>query len=271
MLSDDQMRRSRCSLRKARWRLLWPLFVAGRFGLGAVAAQAQQFSADIVTRHDDVSTPAGRLSVRDGKVRIETAEHAGRLLPGRHNKTVGLFRAARRALYHGRRTVEPVDPAARSCRSGCAVPAMAGDGAARGCDRGGRVALRAYGEETIDGHSAVVFRASSGNGEVFFGWIDRERQFPLQIRTEDGVLFKLEQIKDEPQPASSFELPASYRKFSPGSADRADQAKRCMGCKARRDRGFTAAKMIARCVGRNNRASKSGYAVLRIGAAGTRT
>ena len=50
---------------------------------------------------------------------------------------------------------------------------------------------------------------------MFFGWIDRERRFPLRIKTEDGTLIGLERIKDEPQPASSFELPASYGKFSP--------------------------------------------------------
>src|ERR1700722_15014295 len=43
---------------------------------GVFAVQAQQFSADIVVRHGDESKPAGHLSVRDGKVRIETAEHA---------------------------------------------------------------------------------------------------------------------------------------------------------------------------------------------------
>src|ERR1700688_1403818 len=64
-------------LRKARWCVLpaAALFVwAGLAASSAVAAQAQHFSADIVTRHDDVSAPAGRLSVLDGKVRIETTE-----------------------------------------------------------------------------------------------------------------------------------------------------------------------------------------------------
>src|ERR1700722_18034293 len=58
-------------LRKAAWRLL---ALAALSASSAAAAQAQQFSADIVTRHDDVSAPAGRLSVLDGRVRIETAE-----------------------------------------------------------------------------------------------------------------------------------------------------------------------------------------------------
>jgi hypothetical protein len=71
------------------------------------------------------------------------------------------------------------------------------------------------GEEIIDGHSVVAFKALSADGQQLFGWIDRERRVPVQIRTEDGVVFKLERIEDEPQPESSFELPAAYRKFSP--------------------------------------------------------
>ena len=43
---------------------------------GSVAAQAQQFSADIVRQRGAAATPAGRLRVLDGKVRIETSELA---------------------------------------------------------------------------------------------------------------------------------------------------------------------------------------------------
>ena len=46
------------------------------------------------------------------------------------------------------------------------------------------------------------------------GWIDRELKFPLWIKTEDGALVALAAIKVAPQPASSFEIPASFRKFS---------------------------------------------------------
>ena len=206
------------SLRKARWRLpvLAALFVLpGLLAFGAVAAQAQPFSADIIARHDDVSASAGRLSVLDGRVRIEVAEHPdGFFLVDTTKPSAYFVRPGARLYMEARqssrltRLFVPVDPEA-PCRQWQAMARLAGvtgPGEWR-CERAS--------EETIDGHSTVVFRASSGNGEVFFGWIDRERRFPLQIRTEDGVLFKLEQIKDEPQPASSFELPAAYKKFSP--------------------------------------------------------
>jgi hypothetical protein len=82
---------------------------------------------------------------------------------------------------------------------------VAGEGAWR-CDQ--------TGEETIEGRSTVAFKVVSGAGQEFAGWIDRELAFPLRIRTEDGALVALTAIKDAPQPVSSFEIPASFRKFS---------------------------------------------------------
>jgi len=205
-------------LRKVRWCLLVvaALFVSpGLVASSVVAAQVQPFSADIVTRHDDVSSPAGRLSVLDGRVRIETTQHPdGFFLIDTEKPSAyfvrpgaGLYMEARQSSPLTRLFV-PVDPDA-PCPQWQAMAHLAGV-AGEGewhCER--------TGEETIDGHSTVAFRAVSGAGEVFFGWIDRERRFPLQIRSEDGTLFALEQIRGQSQPASSFEVPAGYRKFSP--------------------------------------------------------
>lgn len=205
-------------LRKTSWRVLAvaALFAgAGLAASSAIAAQARQFSADIVTRQDDVPAPAGRLRVLDGKVRIETTENQdGFFLVDTEKPSAYLVRPGARLYMEARqssrltRLFVPVDADA-PCRQWQAMARLAGvvaEGEWR-CER--------TGEETIDGHSTVAFRALSAEGQEFFGWIDRERRFPLQIRTEDGVLFKLERIKDESLPESSFELPAGYRKFSP--------------------------------------------------------
>src|ERR1700722_6749004 len=198
--------------RKARWPLL---ALAALSAFGTVAAQAQPFSADIVTRHDDMSAPAGRLSVLDGRVRIETTEQPdGFFLVDTVRPSAYFVRPAARLYMEARqssrltRLFVPVDPDApcRQWQAMAHLAGVAGEGEWR-CER--------TGEETIDGHSTVAFRAVSGAGEGFFGWIDRERRFPLQIRSEDGALFALEQIMGQSQPASSFEVPAGYRKFSP--------------------------------------------------------
>jgi hypothetical protein len=148
-------------------------------------------------------------------VRIETAEHPdGFFLVDTAKPSAIFVRPGTRLYMEARqssrltRLFVAVDPEA-PCRQWQAMARLAGvtgEGEWR-CER--------TGEETIDGRSTAVFRASSAEGQEIFGWIDRERRFPLQIRTEDGVLFKLERIKDEPQPESSFEPPVAYRKFSP--------------------------------------------------------
>jgi hypothetical protein len=199
-------------LRKMAWSLA--LACLSSFG-AAVTAQAEQFSAAIVTQHDDVSAPAGRLSVLDGRVRIETIEHpdgfflidtgkpsAYFVRPGAH-----VFMDARQSSQLTRLFV-PVDPDApcSQWQAMASLAGVAGQGEWR-CER--------TGEETIDGRSTVVFRASFGAGQDYVGWIDLERRFPLRIRTEDGAIIALEQIRNEPQPESAFELPGNLQKFSP--------------------------------------------------------
>jgi hypothetical protein len=199
-------------LRKAALGLL---ALAGLSIVSAVAVQAQQFSADIVTRHDDVSAPAGRLTVLDGRVRIETtALPDGFFLVDTVKPSAYFVRPGARLYMDAKQSSQltrlfvPVDPDApcRQWQAMARLAGVAGQGEWR-CER--------IGEETIDGHGTVAFRALSGTSEGFVGWIDRERRFPLRIKTDDGTFIALERIKDEPQPASSFELPPTLRKFSP--------------------------------------------------------
>ena len=205
-------------LRKVAGGLLaWACFfvLAGVAASGGFAAQAQQFSADIVARRDDGTTRAGRLNALDGKVRIETVEQPdGFFLVDTVKPQASFVRPGARLYMDARqsnrltRTFVPLDPDA-PCRQWQIMAHLAGNGEQDEwrCER--------IGEETIDGRSTVAFRALSATGAEIVGWIDRERAFPLRIRIEDGTLISLEQIKDEPQVAASFELPASYRKFSP--------------------------------------------------------
>ena len=195
-------------LRKA----LLAAFVCSAFGVAAV--QAQQFSADIVMRHGDDKKPAGHVSVRDGKVRIEAAEHAdGFFLVDPAKPSATFVRPGARVFMEAgqssrlTRLFVPVDPDA-PCRQWQAMAQLAGS-AGEGAWRCERTA-----EETIEGRSTVVFKVVSAAGRETVGWIDRELKFPVQIRTEDGASLTLASIKDGPQSASSFEIPATFRKFS---------------------------------------------------------
>jgi hypothetical protein len=166
-------------------------------------------------QRDAATTPAGRLRVLDGKIRIETPEFAdGFFLVDAAKPSAYFVRPGARVYMDARqssqltRLLVPVDPD-EPCRRWQAMAHLAGlaDNGDWRCERAG--------EEMILGRRAAVFRAVSGTGSAFFGWIDRERRIPLRIKREDGTVIAVENIKDGPQSASSFELPAGFRKFSP--------------------------------------------------------
>jgi hypothetical protein len=192
------------------------LGVAGLLLCSLTPAQAQQFSADLVATHSDgAAVPAGKLRFLDGKVRIETPELADGffLVDGAKpaaffaRPAAGIFMDARQSSRLTRILVQvdPGDP----CRQWQAMASVAGvaDQGDWRCER--------VGEETIDGHGAIAYRAVSAPGRELFGWIDPVRKFPLRIKTEDGAVIAVQNVRDEPQPAQLFEIPPGLRKFDP--------------------------------------------------------
>ena len=192
------------------------LALAGVLLCGRAPAQAQQFSADLVTiGGDGAAAPAGKLRVDGDKVRIEAAEFADGFFLIDAAKPVALFvRPAARIFMEARQSSRltqvfvPVDPDA-PCRAWQAMARVAGVVGQEDwrCERAG--------EETIDGHRTIAYRAVSRSGREIFGWIDPVRKFPLRIKTEDGAVITAQNVRDEPQAAQWFEIPPGLRKFDP--------------------------------------------------------
>jgi hypothetical protein len=67
----------------------------------------------------------------------------------------------------------------------------------------------------IGGEEVIAYRASSAAGAELTAWIDRKRKFPSRIKTPDGALVLVQNIRDEPVAAELFELPKGLRKFDP--------------------------------------------------------
>ena len=183
---------------------------------GGAGAQAQQFSADLaIARGGGAAAPAGKLHVFSDKVRIETPEFASGffLIDGTKpaaffvRPAAGIFMDARQSSRLTRILVQvdPGDP----CRQWQAMAGVAGvvDKGDWRCER--------VGEETVEGHGAIVYRAVSASGQEIFGWIDPVHKFPLRIKTEDGAVITAQNVRDEPQPAQWFEIPPGLRKFDP--------------------------------------------------------
>jgi hypothetical protein len=201
------------ALRRPVW-----LAVCGLVGLLCVplSAQAQRFSADLVlTQGSAASVPAGRLFVLDDKVRIETPELTdGFFLIDGAKPAAYFVRPATRIYMDARQSsrltslfvpVDPDDP----CRQWQAMARLAG-GAETGDWRCERI-----GQETIAGGEAIAYRAFSAERERLTGWIDRLRKFPVRIKTVDGAIFAIENIRDDAQSAQPLEIPSGFRKFDP--------------------------------------------------------
>jgi hypothetical protein len=191
------------------------LALVGSVLAGAVVAQAQQFSADLVGAQDNVgAAPAGRVRVLGDKIRLETSEVAdGFFLIDGAKPAITFVRPRTREFMEARQssrlalifvTVDPDDP----CRQWQAMAQQAGlENQNRRCER--------VGEEMIGGRHTMAWRAVAASGRQFSGWIDRERRFPLRVKTEDGTIVTAEHVRDEPQPAESFQIPSGFRKFDP--------------------------------------------------------
>ncbi|HEX7921086.1 MAG TPA: hypothetical protein VF583_09060 [Bradyrhizobium sp.] len=181
----------------------------------AVPAAAQQFSADLLARKDDTVTAMGTLRVSDRKARIEpTALPDGFFLLDTAKPAAYFVRPAAHVYMKAMQSspltqlfvpVDPSDP----CRQWLAMAQLseAVDLATWHCERDG--------EEAIAGRNTDIYRVAAPPGLSFVGWVDRGRGFPVQIKTADGTVIVADHIRDEPQPAQIFEIPAGLRKFDP--------------------------------------------------------
>jgi hypothetical protein len=193
------------------------LALVGFLLFGRAPAQAQQFSADLVTTQGDgaAAVPAGKLRVFNDMVRLETPDLVdGFFLIDGAGPTAYFVRPAARVFMDARQSsrlsrlfvqVDPADP----CRQWQAMARLA-----EAADRNDWRCEHA-GEVMIGGHSTTAYRAVSTRGREFFGWIDAARKFPLRIKMEDGAIITAENVRDEQQPAQFFEIPPGFRKFDP--------------------------------------------------------
>jgi hypothetical protein len=179
-------------------------------------AYAQQFSAEIVTRNaaGEALGPPARLSVRDHKVRIETPDLPGSvLIVDSDAPSAYLVRPAVRLFMDAKQSspltqffvpLDPDDP----CRQWDTMADIAG------LTENERWRCQAQDRAEIDRRNTLKFAMTSVRGRST-GWIDTQLKFPVRIETENGAVFALRNIAEEPQSADKFEIPSDYKKFDP--------------------------------------------------------
>ncbi|MGZ4822306.1 MAG: DUF4412 domain-containing protein [Terriglobales bacterium] len=82
-------------------------------------------------------------------------------------------------------------------------------------DREGYTCTR-LGSETVNGRSCDKWEVKGPDGNSTL-WIDQKLHFPIRSVSSNGHTFDLINVKEGPQPASVFEVPAGYRKMDLGA------------------------------------------------------
>ena len=170
-------------------------------------------------------TAAGHIYVSASKVHLRATELADGYFitdvaaplayfvrPSAH-----VYMEARRSTLLTRLFV-PVDPMS-PCQQWRTMAQLA-----EGTERNGWRCIE-LGEQTLDGRSALVYRALHDDREQFTAWVDPTLGFPLQIRLPDGVIFAAQSIQDQPASNERLDIPDGFRKFDPATLlDRVKQS-----------------------------------------------
>jgi hypothetical protein len=79
------------------------------------------------------------------------------------------------------------------------------------------VTCKRVGSDTLNGREAVKYEGVDGDSNKGFLWVDTRLGFLIKSQDQDHLTI-WQDIKERPQPASLFELPAGYQKVDlPGT------------------------------------------------------
>jgi hypothetical protein len=206
------------------------LFCAALLPFVAIpAAKAQEFSATIVSTSlegDQTNPGTGHVRVADGKVRLELPDFPdGYFLIDPAADIADFVRPAPRVFMEARQSSRlaqiliPVDPDApcRQWQTVAVITKLSGPRESWQCT--------ASGKERLDNRDTVRYLAVAPDGHRYDVWIDPMLKFPLKIRAEIHAVITVTDIKEGPQPATAFGIPAGFSKFDPqGLIDRLKQS-----------------------------------------------
>jgi hypothetical protein len=199
-------------------RLLLVSGILAGFGLPGTFAAAQQFAADLVgtglgTR---AAQSPGKIYVSNNKVRLEMPGFPGGLfLLDVTAHTAYFIKPAQRVVMDAKQSswltqiLVPVD-ADDPCKEWQVMAEIAG-----ATNGGGQWRCNRLGPDNSGGRKTIKFRAISPRGNPYYCRIDPQLGFAVSIQKEDGSTIDLENIREEPLPEGSFEIPANFSKFDP--------------------------------------------------------
>ncbi len=189
---------------------LFPMIVAAATLLAGPSAFAQQFSADMVNVSGE-NTNRQKLYVADGKIRMEPPQAQGvALISDPAHNTVFMINS-RLKVY--------VDMAAMSRITALLEPTDVDNPCPQwrklsGDPTSSEWACEKLGPDTVNGRKVVKYAGTSSKGEKGNIWLDTHLKFVVKTAGPKASM-ELQNIKEGPQPASLFAVPADYKEVDP--------------------------------------------------------
>jgi outer membrane lipoprotein-sorting protein len=84
------------------------------------------------------------------------------------------------------------------------------------CGKQVDVTCKKAGTETVNGRVCDKWVTTDKNGKTSTAWVDQKLYFPIKVLSAEGATMELTNVKEGAQPASTFEIPAGYRKMDLG-------------------------------------------------------
>jgi hypothetical protein len=185
---------------------------------GAAFARAVQFSADLIGTNaaGKPDAQSGKIIVANSNIRIEAPDDPKDFFIVQGDRSAAYLVRPAQHLYMDAaqsslltQLLVPVDPN-DPCRQWQVMATISGAAA-----KGGQWRCERLGAEKIDGRDTVRYRATSPLNQSSDSWIDRGLGFPIRFIMADGTRIDLANIRQGPQAAGLFEVPADYNKFDP--------------------------------------------------------
>jgi len=189
--------------------------------VAAVAANAQDFSADMVSEKSDDGGTKGKVYVSGDKMRFESTranERGGVMIWNTaENKRVVLM--PERKLYMDFGDVMPGSIMSfwrpTNIENACPEWQRA---AQQWKDNDNKIAsCNKVGHDVVNGRPAVKYEGTSMDGKKSQVWLDVKVRAVVKAVNNEGGGMELQNIQQGSQPASLFEVPSDYQKFDMNS------------------------------------------------------
>jgi len=169
-----------------------------------------QFSADMTSKSAKGDTATGKFYMGDRKTRMDMTSHGMEvrmLFDLKAKKSYMLMVAQHMYMEHN------IDEQPKGNMAGPSVPSFKPE-----CDPD-HFTCKSVGTEMVNGRlcDKWVYTAKDAGNEAAnqTTWVDMKIRVPVRVIHGDGSQMDFTNIKEGPQEASLFELPAGYQPFNP--------------------------------------------------------